>query len=98
LTHDPILNLTEAVLPHACNVDVTAINPGFNGHKFPWHWYHATVVGRFVTEPEIGGATVQQRANDLVFGFARARESGEQNWQQSLRLAPGREVIGLRPE
>jgi hypothetical protein len=88
-TRERILRMTETTLIHAYNVDVTAANPGFNGHKFPWHWYHATIRGRFTTRPEFAEATVWQHVNDLACGFARARESGEAHWQRSLQLAPG---------
>jgi len=66
-------------------VDVTVVNPGFDGHKFPWHWHAATVAGeyaseRFVEEPvfcEAGGAP---------YGFTRSLEAGRDRWQRSLAL------------
>jgi len=94
-TRDPPLHLTENPLTHAYNVDITAVNPGFNGHKFPWHWYLATVRGRFTARGALGEATVWQNVNDLAFGMARSREAGEGHWQRSLQLAPA--TVALTP-
>jgi len=97
-TRDP-LNLTENPLPHAHNVDITALNPGFPGHKFPWHWYHATVAGRYTTDERFGREPVVLKAGKVTYGFARAREEGRQNWQMSVALAPGKSPIRIhRPD
>ena len=98
LTRDP-LNLTENLLHHAHNVDITALNPGFPGHKFPWHWYHATVVGRYTTDERFAQEPVFIETGKVKYGFARAREESSQNWDKSLALQPGQNPVRInRPD
>ncbi len=82
-----LLNLTENILPQAVNVDVTAINPGFQGHKFPWHWYLATVAGQYTTDRRFLDRPVFCASERLTYGWARGREAGDAAWQQSVALA-----------
>jgi len=89
------LNLTENVLPQAHNVDITALNPGFPGHKFPWHWYHATVAGSYTTDERFTTEPVFCQANGLTYGFTRARQSGTHPWQQTLTLKPNTKPIRI---
>ncbi|NLZ05434.1 MAG: hypothetical protein GXY19_09705 [Phycisphaerae bacterium] len=84
-TRDP-LNLTENVLTGAHNVDVTAINPGIRGHLFPWHWYLATVAGRYTTDKRFIDAPVFCRADGVTYGFPRSLEASPSQWQVSLTL------------
>ncbi|NLT74907.1 MAG: hypothetical protein GXX98_00145 [Planctomycetes bacterium] len=84
-TRDP-LNLTENVLTGAHNVDVTAINPGIRGHLFPWHWYLATIAGRYATDERFIDTPVFCRADGITYGFPRSLEAGPPQWQVSLTL------------
>lgn len=93
-----LLNLTENRLSHAHNVDITAINPGFKGHKFPWHWYHATVTGRYTTRPRFADSPVICRLELRTYGFARALESGVPAWENSLTLPAGGAVVRIEPQ
>jgi hypothetical protein len=95
-TRDP-LNLTENALTHAHNVDITAVNPGFKGHHFPWHWYHATVTGRYATEQRFEREPIFGQAGGVTYGFARAREKGPAAWKLSKTLKPGKEPIRIQP-
>ena len=88
-TRDPLLGFTEHVLTHAHNVDVTAGNPGFDSHKFPWHWYYATVTGTYGTRRRFLGETPLCNADGLAYGFARSLEAGRRSWTRSLRLPLG---------
>ena len=97
-TRDAIGTLTENLLPHAHNIDVTKANPGFNGHKFPWHWYHATIVGEFATQRQFTGARVFDAAGNVRYGFSRARESGEENWALSVTLQPRTSPVAIDGE
>jgi len=92
-----LLNLTENELTGAHNVDITAINPGFKGHKFPWHWYLATVGGTYTTDKRLAAKPVFYRTDGLDYGFARARENGDRPWQRSMTLAPGGKPAQIRP-
>ena len=92
-----LLNLTENVLPGAHNVDITALNPGFPGHKFPWHWYLATVAGAYTTDERLADRPVLCRTERLAYGFARAREIGPVSWTKSLDLEPGNSPVRILP-
>jgi len=92
-----LLNLTENRLGTAHNVDITAINPGFRGHKFPWHWYLATITGRYTTDARLADEPVIFHSEGLAYGFARARENGPSAWAESLALKPGAKSIRIRP-
>jgi len=81
-----VFNLTENRLTCAHNVDITAINPGFPGHKFPWHWYLATITGRYTTNERWSDRPVFSRTDGRIYGFARAREAGASSWAESLTL------------
>ena len=92
-----LLNLTENILPGAHNVDITALNPGFKGHKFPWHWYLATVTGAYTTDEDLADRPVLCRTDRLAYGFARARENGSATWTKSLALEPGNSPVRMLP-
>jgi len=92
-----LLNLTENELSNAHNVDITKINPGFQGHKFPWHWYHATIAGRYTTRERFADSPVFCESNALAYGFARAREKGSLAWKDSMALALGNEPVRIHP-
>jgi len=94
-TRDAISHLTENVLTHGHNVDISAANPGFNGHKFPWHWYHATIVGKFVTRRRYAEAPVMDTAGDTRYGFVRAREAAEDNWALSVTLPASKSPVAI---
>jgi len=85
----------ENVLTHGHNVDISAINPGFNGHKFPWHWYHATIVGKFVTPRRYAEAPVMDTAGNTRYGFVRAREAAEDNWTLSVTLPASKSRVAI---
>jgi hypothetical protein len=92
-----LLNLTENELPYAHNVDITAVNPGFKGHKFPWHWYLATIAGTYTTDARLADKPVLCRTDGLTYGFSRARENGPSFWAESLMLGPGDDPVRIRP-
>jgi hypothetical protein len=94
-TRDP-LNLTENVLTHAHNVDITAVNPGFKGHHFPWHWYHATVTGNYTTNARLAREPIFCETNGALYGLARAREKDERAWKETLTLNLGNKPIRIR--
>jgi len=91
-TRDP-LNLTENVLTWACNVDVTDVNPGFRGHKFPWHWYEATVAGRYDPGSRFARKKVHCEAAGVQYGYMRSLEAGSSNWLISTALTAPREPV-----
>jgi hypothetical protein len=93
-TRDP-LRLTENVLTGAHNVDVTVINPGIRGHLFPWHWYLATITGRYTTDDRFGDAPVFRQAEGITYGFPRSREAGLAQWQRSIVLPPANRPVRI---
>ncbi len=96
-TRDP-LNLTENVLTGAHNVDVTAINPGIRGHLFPWHWYLATIAGRYTTDDRFADAPVLCQAKGITYGFSCSRQAGPSQWQRSIVLPPGNHPVRIEAE
>ncbi len=90
------LNLTENVLAGAHNVDLTALNPGIRGHRFPWHWYLATIAGRYVTEEQLALSPVFCRAGGTTYGFPRSLEAGPSQWTTSLTLPLANTPIRIR--
>jgi hypothetical protein len=91
-----LFNLTENVLTGAHNVDVTAINLGIRGHLFPWHWYLATIAGRYTADGRFAGIPVFCRAGDTTYGFPRTLEAGLSQWQTSMTLPPANVPISIR--
>ncbi len=88
-----LLKFTENELTGVHNVDVTSVNPGFDGHRFPIFWYLATIAGRYDSGERFSHEPVHHRANGIDYGFARARESSEPAWIRSTALPPiGRPV------
>ncbi len=92
-TRDPLGHLTENLLPCACNIDVTDVNPGFNSHKFPWRWYQATIVGGYAPDGRFAGRHVHCEASGLQYGYERSLESGLSPWRTSLSLKTSEEPI-----
>jgi hypothetical protein len=97
-TRDLIFSFTQPHLTNAVNIDLTDINPGFKGHKFPWHWYIGTVTGSYMSDPRYKASMLYYRANNIDYGFPRSLEAGEQNWQTSLKLKPNPEPVKIKPE
>ncbi len=96
-TRDP-LNLTESTLTGAHNADITAINPGIRGHLFPWHWYLATIAGRYAMDERFIDMPVFRRADGITYGFPRSLEAGSPQWQTSLTLPSANVPVGIRSE
>jgi hypothetical protein len=85
-TRDITLGVTEKLLKHAHNVDLTDVTPGINDHKFPWHWYLATVTGQYAAGQRYEGRELFYRAGTIEYGFARSLEAGTDNWKTSTAL------------
>jgi hypothetical protein len=89
-TRGRVEHLTENLLAHAHNVDITSINPGFDSHNFPRHWYCATILGRYDTRKKrLAGAKVVHEAGGTQYGYLRAREAGPDCWELSVALPAG---------
>jgi hypothetical protein len=97
-TRDITLGVTEKLLKHAHNVDLTDVTPGINDHKFPWHWYHATVIGRFAPGQRYEGEKLFSRSGKVEYGFVRSLETGEGNWKTSIALKPGSEPMKIKAD
>lgn len=91
-----LLNLTENVLTGAHNVDITAINPGIRGHLFPWHWYLATITGRYTTDDRFASVPVFCQGDGTTYGFARTLEASPLAWRESTMLKPANSPIHIR--
>ncbi len=85
-TRDRLGDLTENVLTGACNVDVTGVNPGFNGHKFPWHWYQATIAGGYDPGGRFAREKVHCESAGVRYGYERSLETGCGNWTLSTGI------------
>jgi pimeloyl-ACP methyl ester carboxylesterase len=95
LTQDITLKVTDRMLAHAHNVDIGDITPGIKDHKFPFHWYPATVLGKYDPNDKYAGKKLYYKSGDIEYGFARSLEAGKENWEKSQTLPMGREAIKM---
>ena len=98
VTQDITLKVTDALLKHAHNVDIGDITPGIKDHRFPFHWYPATVLGKYAPKDKYVGKTLFCTSGDIEYGFARSLEAGKQNWSKSLTLQMGNVAIKIEKE
>ncbi|MBN1816299.1 MAG: alpha/beta hydrolase [Sedimentisphaerales bacterium] len=95
-TRDVTLKVTGADLSNAHNVDITAIDPWFKEHEFPYRWYHATITGRYEQRKIERRFEVITHAGGIEYGFSRSREKGSDIWQKNLALPRGNKAVILR--
>lgn len=95
LTQDITLKVTDRMLRHAHNVDIGDITPGVKNHKFPFHWYPATVEGKYGPKDKYAGEKLYYKSGDIEYGFARSFEAGKANWEKSLKLPTGKDAVKL---
>ena len=95
LTQDITGNVTYCRLTHAHNVDIGNITPGLKDHRFPFHWYPATVMGKYDPNGKYAGKTLYYKSGDIEYGFARSLEAGKANWEKSLKLPTGNDSVKL---
>jgi hypothetical protein len=95
LTQDITLKVTDRTLAHAHNVDIGDITPGVKDHRFPFHWYPATVTGKYDPKDKYAGKTLYYKSGDIEYGFARSLETGKDNWEKSLKLKMGNEAVKI---
>jgi hypothetical protein len=98
LTEDITLKVTNCTLAHAHNVDIGDITPGLKDHRFPFHWYPATVSGKYTPTDSYAGKKLYHTTNGIEYGFARSLEAGKQNWNKSLSLPMGKDAIKIEKE
>lgn len=94
-TKDITMNVTQKDLTNAFNIDLSGIDIGIPAHEFPYRWYYATVTGKYRQKDPEAGKDVNTVAGTVDFGFARAKESGQENWNLSLNLSLQNETIKL---
>jgi hypothetical protein len=95
LTQDITLKVTDCRLIHAHNVDIGDITPGIKDHKFPYHWYPATVLRRYPPKDKYAGEKFLCSSGNIDYGFARSLEAGIKNWEDSLKLPMGNKPVKL---
>ena len=95
LTQDITLKVTDCRLFHAHNVDIGDITPGLKDHRFPFHWYIATVPGKYPAKGKYTGDKLFCTSGDIEYGFARSLEAGSKNWEKSLKLPMGNQPMEL---
>jgi hypothetical protein len=93
-TKDMTFVVTEHDLKYAHNVDISAIDPLFSEHKFPYRWYAASITGKFSRWDE-KRETVHTHCGDIDYGFLRSLEAGESNWNYSKQLKIGNPAVKL---
>jgi hypothetical protein len=98
LTQDITLKVTDCLLAHAHNVDIGDITPGLKDHKFPFHWYPATILGKYAPKDKYAGKSLFCTSGNIEYGFARSLEAGKQNWSKSLTLPMGKDAIKIQKE
>jgi hypothetical protein len=95
LTQDITFKVTDRPLIHAHNVDIGDITPGLKGHKFPYHWYPATVIGKYPPKDKYSGKKLYYKSGIIEYGFARSLEAGKENWRTSQKLPMGNIAVKL---
>lgn len=95
LTQDITGEVTYCVLKHAHNVDIGDITPGLKDHRFPFHWYIATSLGKYPAKDKYAGKPLYDISGNIEYGFARAFEAGLKNGEQSLKMLLGNQPIKL---
>ncbi len=99
LTQDMTGSVTYCMLAHAHNVDIGNITPGFKNHRFPFHWYPATVLGKYGPNDKYAGEKLYYKSGIMEYGFTRSLEAGKDNWGKSLNLPLGNISVKLvKPE
>jgi pimeloyl-ACP methyl ester carboxylesterase len=93
-TRDITWKVTEHNLKQAHNVDISALDPLIVEHEFPYRWYMATITGRYDRWDE-KKETVITCSGDIDYGFARALESGTENWNQSRKLKTNNSTVKI---
>lgn len=93
---DITLKVTQVDLTGAHNVDITKIDPGISGHKFPLFWYLATINGRYREDGIRRWGKLFDEHKRLTYGFSRSLETGEANWDKSLTLQRGNKAVKLK--
>ncbi|HEY5504697.1 MAG TPA: hypothetical protein VIK28_06020, partial [Sedimentisphaerales bacterium] len=76
-------------------VNIGDITPGVKDHRFPFHWYPATVLGKYAPNNKYAGKTLYCKSGEIEYGFARSLEAGKTNWEESLKLPTGNEAVKL---
>ncbi len=94
-TKDYTFKATQKKLKFAHNVDITAIDPGLNEHRFPYRWYYATISGSYAHRRSEKKHEVITRNGTIEYGYARSVEAGKKNWFDSLSLKPGNSAVKL---
>ena len=92
---DITFNVTQTDLANAHNIDLTKIDRYWKEHEFPYHWYLATVKGRYQRKMEEKFEVVDI-FEDTEYGFARSLEAGKENFKKSLTLKTGNEAVELQ--
>jgi hypothetical protein len=95
LTQDITLKVTDCRLIHAHNIDIGDITPGLKDHKFPYHWYPATVLDRYPPKDKYAGEKLFCTSDDIEYGFARSLEAGKNAWKNSTSLPLGNKPIKI---
>ncbi len=98
LTQDITLKVTGSFLKHSHNIDIGDITPGIKDHRFPFHWYPATVLGEYSPKGIYAAKTLFCKSGDIEYGFARSLEAGKTNWEQSLKLKMGNVAVKIEKE
>ena len=96
LTQDITLKVTNCRLIHAHNVDIGDATPGLKDHRFPFHWYLATVLGKYAPADKYAGEKLYCNSGDIEYGFTRSLEAGKNNWEKSLKLIMGNEMVKIK--
>ncbi|MDH4201730.1 MAG: hypothetical protein OEV87_02420 [Phycisphaerae bacterium] len=94
-TKDITWKLTEHDLKYAHNVDISAIDPLFSEHEFPYRWYAATATGTYSRWDE-KKEPIYTHSGEIDYGFARSLESGEKNWKKSRKLKLNNPAIRIK--
>jgi len=102
-TSDISLGTTAKQLKHAYNVDITDITPGnipgFSNHRFPFHWYYATITGQYAPKQKYEGKKLFTHIGNMEYGFARSLETGWEGWHiNKIVFAAGNKPVKIKSD
>lgn len=94
-TKDITMNVTQADLTAAHNVDITEIDQLIKTHEYPYKWYAATITGKFRKKDYVVDKKIITKCNDIEYGYERSLQSSPENFKKSLTLEKANKAIRI---
>jgi pimeloyl-ACP methyl ester carboxylesterase len=92
-TKDITLDVTQANLTAAHNVNITEIDQLIKTHEYPYKWYAATMTGKFRKKDYVVDKKIITKYKDIEYGYKRSLQSSPENFKKSLTLKNTKKAI-----